>query len=278
MKRKWLVLIAVLGLFVLLWSVSRFRREDTAEVTKPWAKLNDNVGMTKPEVLTKDQVKVKDVIPASNSEPQQVLDKDSVEQLAQVLHEHLKMHPDDANAYYNLGNLYYQGARYSDAVAPLQKAAGLIPNDVDAHYVLGNTYQKLKRYGEAAKEFQQVVKLEPQNHTAFYNLGNAYSAQKKHQEAVDAYNKSLQIDPKSSMVHFVLATSYGHLNRPDEALAAYRKSVELDPKNAEARYALALVQLVTGDFEGATAQYNQLKTMKPEYAADLEKRIKSTRG
>jgi len=277
MKRKWLLLVLVVGLFVLFWSVSRFRRENTAG-TKPWATLNNDVGMTKPEVLTKDQVKVQDVIPASNSEPKQALDPDSVEQLAQVLQEHLKAHPEDANGHYNLGNLYYQGGRNEDALGPLQQAITYNPADVDAHYILGNAFQKLKRYDEAAKEFQQVVKLEPKNHTAYYNLGNAYSAQKKLSEAADAYSKSLQIDEKNSMVHYALAAAYTELNKNQEAIAAARKSVELNASNAEARYLLAILQLGTGDVEGATAQYTQLKTLNPQYAAELAKLMKSSRS
>lgn len=272
MKRQWLLLLLPLGLIVVLWSMHRISQKREAD-SKPWAILNSNVALTKPKVLEESEVKVEDVMPMSDTDTPPSLPKETVDALSGALKEHLTQYPKDTDGWFNLGNTYYRGGRYEDAIEPLRKAIGLHPEDVDAHFILGNTYQRLKRYVDAAREFRQVVQLEPRNESAYYNLGNAYRALQDYKSAVEAYDKSIQINEKNAMVHYMLAACYSQLNKEQEAIAEYNRALQIDPNNAQGHYLLALLQIKNGDQKGAMEQHDFLMKINPQYAAEIRKRI-----
>ena len=272
MKRQWLLLLLPLGLIVVVWVVNRVKAPRASE-SKPWAVLNNNLAISKPKVLEESEVKVEDVMPVSNTDSQSSLPKEAVDELSAALKEHLTQYPTDTDGWFNLGNVYYRGGRYEDAIEPLKKAISQHPEDTDAHYVLGNTYQKLKRYVDAAREFKQVTQLEPRNDTAYYNLGNAYRGSKNYPSAAEAYHKSIEINPKNAMVHYLLAWTYTQLNRESEAIGEYRQALDLDPNNVQVHFLLALLQIKSGDQKGAKEQYDYLKKTNPDYASALEKKM-----
>jgi len=169
MKRQWLLLLFPLVLVGLLLTIKHFAKKpepQEAEITKPVAVLKDTTIQSNVPM---------DVVPR-NSSALQPLAPEVVEKVAGTLEKYVKEHPsapDIADAYFNLGQTYYQGGQYEKAIEPLQKAIDRHPYDADAHYTLGNTYDKLKRYKEAAQEFEMMTKIEPKNDSVYYNLGNA---------------------------------------------------------------------------------------------------------
>jgi cytochrome c-type biogenesis protein CcmH/NrfG len=65
-------------------------------------------------------------------------------------------HPDDTEAHFDLGSIYYVRGRVEDAVSELEHAVELAPDHSDANYMLGLAYAKLGRYEDARRVFQRV--------------------------------------------------------------------------------------------------------------------------
>jgi len=180
MKRHWLLLLFPVALIGVLLAVKYFAGSRSTKETPP---AESGVVLNKMEVAPNVP---KHEIPKGDPATQKHLAPEIVEKISTTLEGYIKEHPnaaDVADAYYNLGNLYYEAGQYEKAIVPLRKAVAQRPYDSDAHYTLGNAYDKLKRYSEAAKEFELMTKIEPKNDTIFYNLGNAYSNLKDDQKA-----------------------------------------------------------------------------------------------
>jgi Flp pilus assembly protein TadD len=94
------------------------------------------------------------------------------------------------------------------AEAYYRKAIAKDPANAEAKYNLGNLYynknitsQALERHRGAAT----TAKEKPLKHDAFHNQGNAYMKQKKYSEAVEAYKQSLRNNPEDDETRYNLA-------------------------------------------------------------------------
>lgn len=94
------------------------------------------------------------------------------------------------------------------AEAYYRKAIAKDPQNAEAKYNLGNLYynkditsQALERHRAAATTAEE----KPLKHDAFHNQGNAYMRQKKYSEAVEAYKQSLRNNPKDDQTRYNLA-------------------------------------------------------------------------
>lgn len=273
MKRHWLLLLFPVALIVILLAVRHFSKKPAAgsgveEITlaKPMAMLKETAVVPNAPI---------DAVPNRNSN-QQVLAPEIAEKITVTLEKYIKDNPkaaDLSEAYFNLGNAYYQAGQYEKAIEPLRKAIEQHPYDADARYTLGNAYDKLKRYKESAREFEAMTKIEPKNDTVFYNLGNAYSYMKEDQKAREQYQQALTLNPKNSAAHYALGLVYNRLQKAREASEEFQQTVNLEPNNPEARYFLGMAKFQNGDRKGAMEQYDQLKRLDPKVADELNKRI-----
>lgn len=94
------------------------------------------------------------------------------------------------------------------AEAYYRKAIAKDPANAEAKYNLGNLYynkeitaQALDRHKDAATTAEE----KPLKHDAFHNQGNAFMKQKKYSEAVEAYKQSLRNNPKDDETRYNLA-------------------------------------------------------------------------
>jgi len=82
----------------------------------------------------------------------------------------------------DLGNTYFYGRRYDEAVSALKKAIEIDPGSHLAHYYLGQVFQQKGQAAKAGAEFKKAVELDddPQ---ALACLGQAYARWGKRKEA-----------------------------------------------------------------------------------------------
>lgn len=94
------------------------------------------------------------------------------------------------------------------AEAYYRKAIAKDPANAEAKYNLGNLYYNKEITGQALDRHRAAATTaeeKPLKHDAFHNQGNAYMKQKKYSEAVEAYKQSLRNNPKDEETRYNLA-------------------------------------------------------------------------
>jgi tetratricopeptide (TPR) repeat protein len=141
----------------------------------------------------------------------------------------LKIKPDKAAAYTNIGVVYYQGRKFDEAVRQLQKALELDPADAETHYMLGAAYVQQEKLDEAEKSFNTAIELKPDLAAAYTGLGNVQLVRKDYAAAVKTLQKAAELQPDQSEAWLALGQAYALQGNTTEASAALKKCLEITP-------------------------------------------------
>jgi tetratricopeptide (TPR) repeat protein len=164
----------------------------------------------------------------------------------------VRLRPDDAEAWNNLGVCWLAARKGDDAVAALSKALELEPNLLEAHVNLGSAYRFATdpdRVMKARAEFELVIRQAPRTPEPYFNLGILYlenampdlqSNEQRYQKAIElfaAYRdaRGAVPGPVTDPVDDYVAEAV-HLRRlasqagkaPEEVMAEERQRIEAD--------------------------------------------------
>jgi len=79
--------------------------------------------------------------------------------------------PNDVEAVVNLGNVYYDGEQFSEAIKYYQRALEINPNNPDVRTDLGTAYWYLGDADRALTEFKKSLKIRPKHPGTLFNMG-----------------------------------------------------------------------------------------------------------
>jgi tetratricopeptide (TPR) repeat protein len=170
----------------------------------------------------------------------------------------IKLDPEFAAAYFNLGLVRQEEGRYEEAIPNLQKALLLQPKLHGANLFLGISEFQLNHLSEAAAAVQKETAAYPKDANAWMWLGVVRLAQDRAEDAAealdradklkpgdqdilyhrgrahllvskDSYAEMFKIDPHSWRVHRVLAQANAEADRHVEAIEEYEAAIKLAP-------------------------------------------------
>jgi Tfp pilus assembly protein PilF len=95
----------------------------------------------------------------------------------------LNVNPENADAAYQLGQLYYESSHFDEARAWLTQAVKLRSHFPEAHVALGLILMQTGDETAAFNEFQQAVKQAPDDRMAHYHLAQLYQKSGRKEEA-----------------------------------------------------------------------------------------------
>ena len=101
----------------------------------------------------------------------------------------IETNPSDAEAYYNIGVVYYNEKKYDDSKAQFQKAIEIYPDFSEAYYSLGAVYYAEANYDKAIETFSKAIQIDPRDYGAIYQLGVVYNIKKDKAQAVAQVDK-----------------------------------------------------------------------------------------
>ncbi len=105
-----------------------------------------------------------------------------------------RIYPLSYAAHYWLAVVYAEQVKPEEALAEADTAFRLNPEDGDAHYDLGKMYWHVGRLGEAEQALARAVRLEPASNLKFYaDLGGIFLASGRREEAHHIYQRAVQI-------------------------------------------------------------------------------------
>jgi tetratricopeptide (TPR) repeat protein len=200
------------------------------------------------------------------------------EEAAQAFRRAIRLAPDFAVAYFNLGLAERMLGDQESARRTLETAVRIRPDYSAAWLQLGRTLLTLERVDEGLQAFQVALGLTPRDPEALYWLGVASWRMRAWSSAATYWESLLQQHPDHGSVpkvwedlpraYYNLAASI-HNTRPDEAATAYREALRLRPDYRDARIGLARVALGEERWTEAAEAYRRLLTSDPEDAAAL---------
>ncbi len=97
----------------------------------------------------------------------------SVESAAQIfeLEKMTKENPNDAAAWTNLGNLYFDTGNHQKAITAYTRSLELNPNNANVMTDLGVMYRRSGQPKKAIEAFGKAAKIDPKHETALFNKG-----------------------------------------------------------------------------------------------------------
>jgi tetratricopeptide (TPR) repeat protein len=125
----------------------------------------------------------------------------------------------------------------------LQAAAEKEPADAKVRVDLGNLYFDAERYTEAVSWYQAALKIRPADADVSTDLGVCYYSLNDPDRALQQFETSLKIDPKhaKTLLNQGVVRAFGKQDLPG-AVASWEKLIEIAPTSPEADTARKALQ------------------------------------
>lgn len=120
----------------------------------------------------------------------------------------LEIEPSVAELWANLGLMYHELGKSSEAIESLKKAARLNPSLFVPQLFLGVEYLDIKNANAAIPYLASAAKLKPDDLQAQLSLGRAFEMLDRPDRAAPAYEKASEIAPQNGNVWLNLGTAY----------------------------------------------------------------------
>jgi len=194
--------------------------------------------------------------------------------------------PQLANAYHNLGIVYFMERKYRESVTALGKAAQLNPRQSQSEVMLGLAYYELYEPEKAVAALQSALRVNPNDTNALLYLGKSQLQMRDYSAAAKTFEKVAERKPSDADVLYSLALSHlklmvESLNRlgraaphshqfwlllaqdaearlnDESAVQDYREALRAKPGAVGAHYALGSVYARTGKYDEAAIEFKK---------------------
>ncbi|NIO04501.1 MAG: tetratricopeptide repeat protein [Proteobacteria bacterium] len=153
----------------------------------------------------------------------------------------------------------------SQQIQIAQKLVGKDPENPDPWVHLGDLYYRGKQYEEAIEAYGEALQLTPASTDVRIRLGNAYFDNEAYEKAIETYTKTLREDPNNADVMTDLGIAYRRTHKPKKAVETFRKAARIDPSHRASRYNLGVVLLHDlNDTQGAIEAWEGFLRAEPE--------------
>jgi len=183
---------------------------------------------------------------------------------ARLYGEALRLNPNQFEALYALGVVYYQSARHADAERLLAEAIKLNPRAAEAHYFRGRALQRLNRNEDAIGAFDQSLALKPGFVDALMARGVARMSLNRYEEGLEDFDAIISAEPQNAGAWNNRGCVLQGMNKNEEALASFEKASSLKPDFLEALISGGSVLAGLKRFEEAAKNYEKALSLNPD--------------
>ena len=107
----------------------------------------------------------------------------------------IEQDPSKALSYYTLGVVLEKTANITMAILAYRKAIALDPTGVDAYNNLGNLLAQMGDISQAQAVYRQGIAANPNHFGSYLNLGNLLVTQNQIEQAIELYQTALTLNP-----------------------------------------------------------------------------------
>ena len=196
------------------------------------------------------------------------IEKDSKKQ-AHYLKQAIKINPNLADPYYQIGNIYFDKGMYETAAEYYRTATAKDDVFFDAQYALGVSLFNLQKYEEAYLVFEKSLNIELDNPKVYDYLTKAATVLKKYDEAQTYIEREIAIQPTPGN-YLELAKILYYKGEYDKAINLLNTKVS-DSRNALMYNYLGLCYFQKNDYGLAFSYFNKAIALdeKPIYLYNL---------
>ena len=177
----------------------------------------------------------------------------------------IKLNPRDDGAYVDLGRLYRDQGKFSEAEELFNRAIKLNPRNIGAYVDLGWLYRDQGKFSEAEESLKKALELDPKNIATYDELGLLYQSQRKFPEAEELFMKALEISPEDEGRYTRLGALYDGQDKFSEAEKMFKKVIEINPRNSGAYVDLGWLYRDYGKFAEAEELFKKALEISPTY-------------
>lgn len=201
----------------------------------------------------------------------------------------VELSPDYKDAYLPLAYSLARQEKYDQAIPIYEKLKQQDPKNPEVVNNLAAAYNAIRRYDKGRDEATLAIELlgetgQPylQGHQdrdellsyAYKNRGNAYNGLNDFEKAATDLQKATSLGPTNAAAYFNLGLTLYNAKRYSEAIEAYQNVLKLRPSLPQAHYNLGLTFVAINDKKSAREQYEALRAINSDLAAQLEKLLK----
>lgn len=162
------------------------------------------------------------------------------EKSVQLFEKALELAPDDADAWFGMGQALHAKGDLERAVSAYKKVTVLDPHDGDGYNLLGVCYYEKGNLEQSMASYREAIKKAPDSAAFLNNLGVALFESGQMEEAVETYRRALENHSSDTMVLSNLGVALTHLGKHAEARSAFEKTLALDPNEVIAHYCMGI--------------------------------------
>ena len=206
-------------------------------------------------------------------------DRGALDESAAFFEEVLRIQPEDPTTLYWLGEIRLEQGRPDDAESLFARALALFPSSLSARYGLARTALLEDDYRRAADLLEEILERNPEIGAVHYPLGMAYRGLGDDARAEEhlRQRENAEIrpdDPLMAALDSLLTTAGTYENSGLDALdrqewpaaiEQFRQGLELDPNDPGLRHRLGTALFMTGDLNGAMAEFQRVVRTTPDY-------------
>lgn len=186
----------------------------------------------------------------------------NTDEAIQLLSAIVKEHPDYAQAHTNLGIVYTQEKRFTEAGREFETALKLDPADDTVRLSYVKTLTALLQYDRAEPLIHEYLQRHPRDFEAQYFTGIVERGLGNYAEAEKAFREAIALNPNHADAHYNLGFVLARMGKPAEARPELEKALKLNPDSSEARFQLASVLRALGQQQQAHEELNVLQQKK----------------
>jgi len=122
---------------------------------------------------------------------------DNTDKALYLLAENIALDPQNSEAYYKVGQLYFSRGQYNESLLYFRKLIDLKPNLKKAYIGLGRVYRKLRLYSLAIESFKRTLEFDEDHAVVYYHIGRVYLDDSKKDLAKSYFAKAKKIATKN---------------------------------------------------------------------------------
>jgi len=150
---------------------------------------------------------------------------------------------------------------YSQAINGLKKIVESYPDEKDAFYVLGQIYYRnLHEFEEAVHYLSKAIQIDPLYKLAYNVLAYTYNEMGDFEKSIWAINKYIELAPDEPNPYDSRADLYAWNGKLDQAMESYKKALEKKPDFYPSQYKLGEMYLFKKDYTQAESCYKELSS------------------